>query len=98
SVLRPDLIGTTEGRVRWVADRRSCSFGPELQGLQNHLVFSELCGKRMQNERDQKLGSLGRVRAMKTETIRSLIIVFVLVTLFGSLLIPAGQPHYRLKE
>ena len=35
---------------------------------------------------------------MKTETIRSLIIIFVLLTLFGSLLIPAGQPHYRLKE
>jgi len=35
---------------------------------------------------------------MKTETISLLIIIFVLVTLFASLLISAGQPHYRLKE
>jgi hypothetical protein len=42
--------------------------------------------------------SLGRVRAMKTETIRLLIIIFVALPLFASLLIPAGQPRYRLKE
>jgi hypothetical protein len=41
---------------------------------------------------------LSHVRGMKTETIRLLIIIFVLLTLFASLLIPAGQPHYRLKE
>jgi hypothetical protein len=35
---------------------------------------------------------------MKTETIRSLVIIFVLLTLFGSMLMPAGQPHFRLKE
>jgi hypothetical protein len=42
--------------------------------------------------------SLGRVSAMKTETIRLHIIVFVLLTLFASLFLPAGQPRYRLKE
>jgi hypothetical protein len=35
---------------------------------------------------------------MKTETIRLLIIIFVAVPLFTSILIPAGQPPYRLKE
>ncbi|HLX68020.1 MAG TPA: hypothetical protein VKV04_00190 [Verrucomicrobiae bacterium] len=35
---------------------------------------------------------------MKTETIRLLIIIFVAVPLFASMLIPAGQPRYRLKE
>ena len=35
---------------------------------------------------------------MKTESVRLLIVIFVLVTLFASLLIPAGQPHHRLKE
>jgi len=41
---------------------------------------------------------LGRVRAMKTENIRLMIIIFVALPLFVSLLIPAGQPRYRLKE
>ena len=45
-----------------------------------------------------ELGSLGRVRAMKTETIRLLIIIFVALPLFASVLLPAGQPRYRLKE
>jgi hypothetical protein len=40
----------------------------------------------------------GRVRAVKTETIRLLIIIFVVLPLFASVLIPAGRPHYRLKE
>lgn len=35
---------------------------------------------------------------MKTKDIRLAIIVFVLVTLFASLVLPAGQPRYRLKE
>ena len=35
---------------------------------------------------------------MKTETVRLLIIIFVAVPLFASMLIPAGQPRYRLKE
>jgi len=35
---------------------------------------------------------------MKIETIRLLIVLFVALPLFASLLIPAGQPHYRLKE
>jgi hypothetical protein len=41
---------------------------------------------------------LGGIRAMKTETIRLLIIIFILVTLSASMLVPAGQPHYRLHE
>ncbi len=35
---------------------------------------------------------------MKIETIRLLIIIFVALPLFASMLIPAGQPRYRLKE
>jgi hypothetical protein len=35
---------------------------------------------------------------MKIETIRLLIIIFVAVPLFAFMLIPAGQPRYRLKE
>ena len=35
---------------------------------------------------------------MKTETIRLLIIIFVALPLFASMLIPAGEPRYRLKE
>src|SRR5258708_31565781 len=42
--------------------------------------------------------SLGRVRAMKIDTVKLLIITFVLLTLFAGLFIPAGQPRYRLKE
>jgi hypothetical protein len=34
---------------------------------------------------------------MKTETIRLLIVIFVLLT-FASLILPPGQPGYRLKE
>jgi hypothetical protein len=35
---------------------------------------------------------------VKTETIRLLIIIFVAVPLLASMIVPAGQPHYRLKE
>ena len=35
---------------------------------------------------------------MKIETIRLLIIIFVLLTLSAPLLTPAGQPRYRLRE
>src|SRR5260221_13823259 len=35
---------------------------------------------------------------MKIDTARLLIIIFVLLTLFASLFIPAGQPRFRLKE
>lgn len=35
---------------------------------------------------------------MKTETVRLLIIVFLVVQLFASVLVPAGQPHYRVRE
>ena len=35
---------------------------------------------------------------MRTENIRLLIIIFAAVPLFASMLIPAGQPRYRLKE
>lgn len=35
---------------------------------------------------------------MKIDIVRLLIIIFALVTFFGLLLIPAGQPRYRLKE
>jgi len=35
---------------------------------------------------------------MKTETVRLLIIFFILLPSLASVLIPAGQPHYRLRE
>lgn len=35
---------------------------------------------------------------MKIDLVRLLIIGFVSLTLFASLLIPAGQPRYRLKQ
>jgi hypothetical protein len=35
---------------------------------------------------------------MKTETIRLLIVFFILLPSLASFLIPAGQPHYRLHE
>jgi hypothetical protein len=35
---------------------------------------------------------------MKIDTVRLLIIIFVLLTLFASLVVPTGQPRYRLKE
>jgi hypothetical protein len=35
---------------------------------------------------------------MKTETIRLLIIAFLVVQLFASMLVPAGQPRYRIRE
>jgi hypothetical protein len=41
---------------------------------------------------------LSRIRTIKTGTMRLLVIAFVFLTLFASLLTPAGQPHYRLKE
>ena len=37
-------------------------------------------------------------RNMKTETIRLLIIFFILLPSLASILIPAGQPKYRLRE
>jgi len=35
---------------------------------------------------------------MKLGTTRLLIIIFIALTLFVSLFIPAGQPHYRIRE
>ena len=35
---------------------------------------------------------------MKIDIIRLLVIIFVLLTLFGLLFIPAGQPRHRLKQ
>ena len=35
---------------------------------------------------------------MKTETVRLLIIVILVVPLFAAVLLPAGQPHYRIRE
>jgi hypothetical protein len=35
---------------------------------------------------------------MKTKTVRLLIIFFLVVPLFVSVLLPAGQPHYRIRE
>jgi hypothetical protein len=35
---------------------------------------------------------------MTRDAIRFLIIVFIVLPLFAAVLIPAGQPHYRIRE
>jgi hypothetical protein len=41
---------------------------------------------------------LGRAHAVKIDIVRLLVIIFVSLTLLALLIIPAGQPRYRLKE